>query len=255
LVFAHGSEASEMNERQTVAGFAVRLWSVWRGVFLARRSVLFAQRSVLSAQRQMLSACLACACSMSMLSIAAHDALAQSCPDGYSACDNGACCKSSDQCCPNAAQCCDSFAPFCCGDGSCATSPGLCTGAAGQSCNTYEVPCGPGCAPPGSDCCDSTGHYCAIQGVCTSNTTCIAGTDVSAALLVTPVSVGKDGERSVSPLRDPPDGSARSCAFAPARGGSGRGRASSAAEMSAALLLFACWARRWARGSSGGSTL
>jgi hypothetical protein len=253
---AHGSEASEMNERRTATGFAAWLWWAWRavrlawhGVRLTWHGVRLTWHGVRLARRAVLSASLARACLLLILVSTPRAALAQSCPNGYAACDNGVCCRSSDQCCPNSAECCDSFAPFCCGDGTCAVSPGQCAGAVGQSCNTYEVPCGAGCAPPGSDCCDSAGHYCAIQGVCTSNTTCIAGTEASAALLVTPVNAGA---RSVSPLRDPPDGSARSCALAQAfaRRGSGDAGASSAAEMAAALLLCAYWARRGARRAS-----
>lgn len=150
------------------------------------------------------------------LSSAAELAHAQSCPSGYAACDNGGCCKNSEQCCPNAAECCDSFTPYCCGDGTCAASPSECAGAAGPICSAYDLPCGPGCAPAGSDCCDTVGHYCGPQGICTSALTCIAGDAVSAALTAVPASVPGSGDaaRSVSPLKDPPDGSARSCAFA-----------------------------------------
>jgi hypothetical protein len=154
------------------------------------------------------------------LSSVAALAGAQSCPSGYGACDNGGCCKNSEQCCPNAAECCDSFTPYCCGDGTCAASPSECANPTEPTCSAYDIPCGPGCAPAGSDCCDSLGHYCATQGICTSALTCIAGTDVSAALTASPASVpGKaDDARSVSPLKDPPDGSARSCAFRTPRG-------------------------------------
>jgi hypothetical protein len=156
------------------------------------------------------------------LSSAAELAHAQSCPSGYAACDNGGCCKSTEQCCPNAAECCDSFAPYCCGDGTCAASPSECGNPAGPTCSAYDIPCGPGCAPAGSACCDAVGHYCGPQGICTSALTCVAGDVVSAALTAVPASVpgNADAARSVSPLKDPPDGSARSCAFrAPARSG------------------------------------
>jgi len=142
-------------------------------------------------------------------------ARAQSCPSGYGACDNGGCCKNSEQCCPNAAECCDSFTPYCCGDGTCAASPSECANPAQPTCSAYDIPCGPGCAPAGSDCCDAVGHYCGPQGICTLALTCIAGTAVSAASSALPASVpGKlDDAHSISPLKDPPDGSARSCAF------------------------------------------
>ncbi|HEU4577985.1 MAG TPA: hypothetical protein VFS67_07010 [Polyangiaceae bacterium] len=153
-----------------------------------------------------------------LLLAAAQPARAQSCPSNYAACDNGGCCLASDQCCPTIEEgCCPGHTPFCCGDGSCAASPGDCASAGRNTCNGYDIPCGPGCAPAGSQCCDLAGHYCAPQGVCTSEISCVAGEQVSPALQVLPSSSPEPAEleRMPSPIANPPDGTDRSCAFAP----------------------------------------
>jgi hypothetical protein len=120
--------------------------------------------------------------------------------------------------------CCDSATPFCCGDGTCAASPAECGNIGRTSCGDYDIPCGEGCAPAGSQCCDFAGHYCPPQGVCTSETTCIAGTVEGEALLVVSVPVESPQPitpaRAISPLRNPPDGTDRSCAIAPGASGS-----------------------------------
>jgi hypothetical protein len=148
----------------------------------------------------------------------AAPAAAQSCPSGFAGCDNGGCCPSSAHCCPTLLEgCCDAATPFCCGDGTCAASPAECTGGR-SSCGDYDIPCGGGCAPAGSQCCDFAGHFCPPQGVCTSETTCIAGNAEGAALLVVSVPETPEPEapeRASSPLRNPPDGTARSCALPP----------------------------------------
>ncbi len=165
-------------------------------------------------QRPLLAAlCLLLAAALS------PSARAQSCPSNYAACDNGGCCLASDQCCPTVEEgCCPGNTPFCCGDGSCAASPGDCASAGRNTCNGYDIPCGPGCAPAGSQCCDLAGHYCAPQGVCTSETACVAGDQTSPALLVlassSPEPAGTT-ERMSSPITDPANGTERSCAFAP----------------------------------------
>jgi hypothetical protein len=166
-------------------------------------------------QRQILAAvCLLLAAT------AAPSARAQSCPSNYAACDNGGCCLASDQCCPTVEEgCCPGNTPFCCGDGSCAASPGDCASAGRNTCNGYDIPCGSGCAPAGSQCCDLAGHYCAPQGVCTSETACIAGDQGSPALTVLPSSSPEPADtldRMPSPIANPPNGTERSCAFAPA---------------------------------------
>lgn len=162
-------------------------------------------------------------------------AFAQSCPGGYASCDNGGCCPNSAQCCPSLLEgCCDAATPFCCGDGTCAASPAGCTGGR-TSCGDYDVPCGDGCAPAGSQCCDLAGHFCPPQGICTSETSCVAGDVEGAALLVVSTPQARPAaaqERASSPLRNPPDGTDRSCAFT-------RRTASSARAAWLALLLIA----------------
>ncbi|HKO94521.1 MAG TPA: MYXO-CTERM sorting domain-containing protein [Polyangiaceae bacterium] len=146
-------------------------------------------------------------------------AQAQSCPSGYGSCDNGGCCLNSAQCCPNLSDgCCDTSTPFCCGDGTCASSPSECGSVSGVSCPGFDVPCGPGCIAAGSDCCDDEGHYCKPQSICMSATECVTGLDVSASLPpeVKPTVVTPSAPvRRISPLLDPPDGTARSCALSP----------------------------------------
>jgi len=178
-------------------------------------------------------------------------ARAQSCPGGYSACDNGGCCLSSDQCCPLLEDgCCAASTPFCCGDGTCAASPSECLNAGRNSCTGYDIPCGRGCAPAGSHCCDPLGgSYCPPQGICTSETTCRAGNEESVAQLVVTTSASpaaSSPDRPASPLVDPADGTERSCALA-------SGSVSSVSMPAAvapfgglplALVLAAAWARR-----------
>jgi hypothetical protein len=180
-------------------------------------------------------------------------ARAQSCPGGYAACDNGGCCLAADYCCPLLVEgCCAAATPFCCGDGTCAAAPSECANAGRNTCGGYDIPCGRGCAPAGSQCCDLSGHYCPPQGICTSETTCISGTELSVARVVTATSAPASGsapERKGSPTVDPADGTERSCALTSSP-------VSSAALPSAAwpfgglplaLMLAAAWARR-ARG-------
>jgi hypothetical protein len=142
---------------------------------------------------------------------------AQTCPETYTACDNGACCLGSEQCCPNAAEgCCPSYAPFCCGDGSCAAALAQCGGAGQPVCDDYQVPCGEGCAPAGSDCCDAAGHYCEPETRCASPTSCLRGDAPANVFLTVPVASGTgSAAQPRSPLSDPPRASDRSCALAP----------------------------------------
>ena len=146
-------------------------------------------------------------------------AQAQSCPSGYGACDNGSCCLNSEQCCPKLAEgCCPAHTPFCCGDGTCASSPSECGNANGVRCPGFGLPCGLGCISAGSDCCDDEGHYCEPQSICSAATTCLTGLDSSPAKLVdaTPADEPPPATaRRVSPILDPPDGTARSCALSP----------------------------------------
>lgn len=179
--------------------------------------------------------------------LAATPAGAQQCPAAYTACDNGACCLASEQCCPTAAEgCCPAYAPYCCGNGTCAAAPAQC-GAAGQAaCEDYEVPCGSGCAPAGSDCCSAEGHYCAPETRCTSETSCVRGDTEADVFLTVPESMASPPERGPrSPLSDPPDATARSCALGGvppgARGGAGRGQAA------ALVAVLALAARQWRR--------
>jgi MYXO-CTERM domain-containing protein len=171
-------------------------------------------------------------------------ARAQSCPGGYSSCDNGGCCLTSDQCCPMLAEgCCAPATPFCCGDGSCAASPPECANAGRNTCTGYEIPCGRGCAPAGSQCCDLSGHYCPPQGMCTSETTCRSGNDESAARLVVSTSAAPPlsaPELEASPLLDPADGTERSCALAatPSAANTAFGG------LPLALIVAVAWARR-----------
>jgi hypothetical protein len=141
-------------------------------------------------------------------------AQAQSCPSGYGACDNGGCCLNSEQCCPNLAEgCCPAHTPFCCGDGTCASSPSECGNASGVMCPGFDVPCGLGCVSAGSECCDDEGHYCAPQSICSSATNCLTGVDSSPARLAEAKTESEPPSpaRRISPIIDPPDGTARSC--------------------------------------------
>jgi MYXO-CTERM domain-containing protein len=152
-----------------------------------------------------------------LLGSASLPAHAQSCPSGYGACDNGGCCLNSAHCCTEIADgCCGASTPFCCGDGTCAASPSECGNASGMTCPGFDVPCGAGCVPAGSDCCDDQGHYCAPQSFCTSEIACLTGLDASDALLAEAMSVDAppaEVARPISPLLDPPNGTARSCAL------------------------------------------
>jgi hypothetical protein len=170
---------------------------------------------------------------------------AQSCPGGYSSCDNGGCCLNSDQCCPLLEEgCCAASTPFCCGDGTCAASPSECANAGRNTCTGYDIPCGKGCAPAGSHCCDpSAGYYCPPQGICTSEIKCRAGDVESVAKLVASTAAlpsASTPERNASPLLDPADGTERSCALAAAAPSA----AVPASAVSFALILAAAWARR-----------
>jgi hypothetical protein len=161
----------------------------------------------------------------------------QSCPPAYASCDNGGCCPSSDQCCPTVDQgCCSSYAPYCCGNGTCAVSPSHCAPEAAR-CAGYDLPCGGGCAPAGADCCDGEGRYCPPGSLCKTASTCAVG-DASplSALRTTPGAAKQQSQtRVISPLSDPSDASARSCAVAASSGGSG-----SRILMIATLTAFAC---------------
>lgn len=147
-----------------------------------------------------------------------RSAQAQSCPSGYGACDNGSCCLNSEQCCPNIAEgCCPAHTPFCCGDGTCASSPSECGNASSVTCPGFDVPCGLGCISAGSECCDDEGHYCAPQSIC-SGGACLTGLDSSPSRLVEPKPENEPSSapaRRISPILDPPDGTARSCALSP----------------------------------------
>lgn len=167
---------------------------------------------------RVLHSCVLCLVFLALGS-ASLPAQAQSCPSGYGACDNGGCCLNSQHCCPTLAEgCCGAATPFCCGDGTCASSPSECGNPSGVTCPGFDLPCGPGCVPAGSACCDDQGHYCAPQSFCTSETVCVTGLDESPALLAAAKAVDApppETARRISPLLDPPNGTARSCALSP----------------------------------------
>lgn len=143
-------------------------------------------------------------------------ASAQTCPSGYSACDNTGCCLSSEQCCPTLAEgCCASATPYCCGDGTCAATPSQCGAISRGGCDGYDVPCGNGCAPAGSDCCDIAGHYCPPESMCTSDTTCVRGSMPTIALQVElpPESSAPGAQTVVPPYGDPGSATDRSCSL------------------------------------------
>jgi len=153
----------------------------------------------------------------------ASPAAAQSCPNEYSACDNGGCCLSSEQCCPSMEDgCCNASTPFCCGGGACAATPSQCPSASRTACDGYDVPCGGGCAPAGSDCCDGAGHYCGPETMCTPEMTCVLGDTTTPALIVALPSAPEANAASGGaspPFDDPANASDRSCAVHPAREG------------------------------------
>jgi hypothetical protein len=165
----------------------------------------------------------------------------QVCPSQYSACDNGGCCPSAGQCCELAEDgCCGSATPYCCADGRCAASPGLCGGSGVPVCPGYAVPCGNGCAPAGSDCCGD-GNYCDPETKCESPTTCVVGTMITPTAVVTPTDIPEPGEGLISPIADPEEATARSCAISGPLSGSGQG---SAPVFLAALVATSAWLTR-----------
>jgi len=133
---------------------------------------------------------------------------AQTCAPNEVQCLGGACCSLPALCCPSATGgCCGEGTPYCCGNGTCAVTPCSCPGesSGASACAGYDVPCGAACIPAGADCCDAN-HYCPPTTTCASPTTCTNGTGsppTKANVIPPPPS---------SPLDDPSDAAARSCA-------------------------------------------
>ncbi|MGO9834911.1 MAG: hypothetical protein ACLP1X_11895 [Polyangiaceae bacterium] len=138
---------------------------------------------------------------------------AQTCAPNEALCQGGACCSLPSLCCPSAiGGCCGEATPYCCGGGICAVTPSYCPGAsssaADSGCAGYDIPCGAACIPAGADCCDPN-HYCSPTTTCASPSTCTNGTGsppTKANVIPTPP--------PSSPLDDPADATARSCATA-----------------------------------------
>jgi hypothetical protein len=161
-------------------------------------------------------------------------AYAQTCAPNQALCPGGACCSVPALCCPSATGgCCGEDTPYCCGNGTCAVTPSYCPGesSGGSACAGYDVPCGAVCIPAGADCCD-TNHYCSPTTTCASPTTCTNDTGAPPTKANVIPSLAPS-----SPLDDPPDAAARSCA-------AGYGEPAPRLAMYAAAGVFALARRR-----------